>query len=416
MLRTVDTSFEHYLASRTYSNTTKVTYRGLLARFGDWCAAEGVEPTTATRTDILSFLEMLRSSGLKHATVGLSFRACKGYFHWLEELGTIPQSPMRGLKHSDPPRSGAKTVPLDDLRKMLSVTTEPKSWAIIAILAFNGLVSEEIRECNVSDLEVRDGTTILHISPRRKRQSGADGGNRPLFVVLVPEVAQAVNDQLEGRRTGPLFLNRAGKRMTRSFVSNLIRTATRRAQLDYEVTPQMLTYMLPIVAMQEGFSLVSVTRAMGFLQPRQFYRWTGILGSPLEQNASVRLARLVLDPPDSLDNVLLHAEAVLLETDIPEAFAVMGAGAILERHLRDLCEENGVEVPSQDKNSGSLNRYADELRRIQKLSLADKKLVDHLANLRNDAAHGWFERLPSGSGLTMLRAVRELCARHPLQE
>lgn len=399
-----DTSFEHYLGQTGFATTTRELYGYHLREYGAWCMANDVKVLEATASDVVRYLDGLRDA---ESTVSNKFYALKGYYNWLVSLRHIAESPMQILRTKRLTSGPPDSLSIEELRALLAAAGGDRNWSLIALISLNSLRVTELVECNVSDLERSHGVTTLRFKPQSK-------SNRPSFTVLAPEVAEVVARQLEGRRTGPLLLDSQGDRMSRRAASWLIAEAGKRAGISYKVTPRTLAYTLPTVALEKGFSFVGLIRAIGVPQPRHGSRWSEKITALPEQHAAVRLSRLVLQPPESSWNWLLHAEAVLNETDLPDAFAVMTAGAVLEQHLRLLCLENNI--PVRDKsNKGSLNIYVEALRRENVIRLADKRIFENVGDLRNDAAHGWFEKIPPGEGVSTIRAVRELIAKYPLQ-
>jgi hypothetical protein len=162
-----------------------------------------------------------------------------------------------------------------------------------------------------------------------------------------------VRRQLNGRHHGPLFLgNASGARLSRQGASTIVRRTAERARLPYPVSGQMLAYSLPAIALQRGFSYRGVVRAIGIPDRRHSERWLGAAMDPTEDNAAIRLARLVIDPPDTSGSLLAHIEALTNESDLPDAFGVMAAGAVVERHLRLLGSEHGIRA-KEDAAKGS---------------------------------------------------------------
>ena len=135
---------------------------------------------------------------------------------------------------------------------------------------------------------------------------------------------------LDGRTHGPLFATSSGRPVSRTEVGKSIRTIGERAGLAYRVTPQLLDYALPTIALQRGFSFRSVINAAGVPDHRQAQRWAGPVSLSSEDNPSVRLARLILSDPRSHETYLMHVEALRYDSDLPDAFVVMTAGAILD--------------------------------------------------------------------------------------
>jgi hypothetical protein len=109
----------------------------------------------------------------------------------------------------------------------------------------------------------------------------------------------------------------------------------------------------------------------------------------------------------------MHAEALVAESDLPDPFGVMAAGAIVERHLRLLGRLHDVPV-KDDAAKGSINYYVGELQRKGIINLADARKFRALGDSRNDAAHGWFERIDRGAAIRVLREARALIQRHAL--
>ena len=54
--------------------------------------------------------------------------------------------------------------------------------------------------------------------------------------------------------------------------------------------------------------------------------------------------------------MLLHSEASTTGAELPEPFAIMTVGAIVERHLRLLSAANGIAV-KEDASKGSITYY-----------------------------------------------------------
>ncbi len=325
-----DTSFEHYLGYRNFAASTRQQYTVKLRQFGEWCESEGVDVVKATTTDISRFLNHLLEAGGSKGSQRPWYGCLNGYYRWLVDSSVLDRNPMpRSLPRSGPRNTPAPSVKLPDLRRMLDVTVEDQSWAIIALLAFYSVKPGEILACDVSDLHIDSDGATLHFRPM-------EGAGRRPYLILFPELTERLVRLTAGRRRNdPLFVSNKGNRMGRGSVQGFINTASRRANLGYFATAKMLEYTLPATAISQGFSFVGLLRAVGIIQPRQFVRWLATSAAvPGETNASLRMARLVLSPPDDFENWLLHIDAQLNETDLPEPFAVMAAGAVFERYLR----------------------------------------------------------------------------------
>ena len=394
-------------ATRYKSESTRYLHRRNLGTYLTWLEAEGISITEAQAPEIVRFADTLRPRW-KDSTVDAAIKSIRAYYKWLAQQGVIQRNPAADIRTLTPRTQPPRFVEVDDIRKMLEAASSDRDRALIALLTFGSLRVNELTNCDISDLEFQHGRYVLHFKP-----SGHARRRLP-FVVLTAEIAQLVRRQLNGRRHGPLFLgNASGARLSRQGASTVVRRTAERARLPYPVSGQMLAYSLPAIALQRGFSYRGVVRAIGIPDRRHSERWLGAATDPTEDNAAIRLARLVMDPPDTSGSLLAHIEALANESDLPDAFAVMAAGAVVERHLRLLGSEYGIRA-KEDAAKGSITYYVGELQRKGIVSVSDARKLRALGDLRNEAAHGWFERIASGTAMQTLRDARTLIERYRL--
>lgn len=395
--------------ARYKSARTRDVHAGCCGRYLEWLEAEGIDLVHATAADVLRYLDTLRPAR-KESTVDTHLKSIRAYYRWMVGQGAVAHNPAAEIRstwqrRTQPP----EFVPPEDVRLLLAASTTVRDRALIAIIAAGALRVTELLNCDVSDLGSVGGQRVLHFQPTSTRK-------RPPFVVLTRELAELVESQLEGRTKGPLFLGQVGDaRLDRRGVYRMITTTAKRAKIQYPVSPQMLTYTLPMIAIQHGYSFRGVMRAMGVPDPRHSDRWLAANAGNSEDNASVRFARYIMAPPDTSEAMLLHSEALMMESELPEPFAIMTVGAIVERHLRLLSAANGIAV-KEDASKGSITYYVGELQRRGVVKMHDARSVRSLGDLRNEAAHGWFERIPDGSAVRALREARVFVANYPLVE
>jgi integrase/recombinase XerD len=385
---------------------TRDVYTRSLREFSNWLDEENIHILAASPADIIRYIDM-RLETFAASTCGTNLRVIRAYYRWLEQRGIMTKSPAESLKGAAIFRGTPKAASPEDIRKMLEFSTTDRNWAILSITAFNSIRISELLERNVSDLEVHNGMQMLHF------RSSREENRRPNAVVLAEESAAALNRYLNGRRTGPLFLTRDGDRLSRHGATGVVFILTAERAGLHKVTPNMVTNALPMAAIRHGFSYRGLARAMGIPDRRHSERWIGAAHGPEEDNASLRFARLVLNPPETPANMLLHVEALEYETDLPDPFVVMSAGAIFERHLRQLCLAMNLQV-NPDPRSGKIGEYVHLLHKNQTITVNERRDAEQIGEDRNSAAHGRFELLPADAGLKTLRKVQTFFASHPL--
>ena len=108
----------------------------------------------------------------------------------------------------------------------------------------------------------------------------------------------------------------------------------------------------------------------------------------------------------------LEMSSYLVEQGYKNPAAVM-AGSTLEVHLRKLCDKNGIDTLKRDgkpKKADSLNA---ELAGAGVYGKLDQKSVTAWLDLRNNAAHGHYDKYDEGQVRLLIDGVRDFIIRHP---
>jgi hypothetical protein len=260
---------------------------------------------------------------------------------------------------------------------------------------------DEVAQLDVSDMRRREGYYRVNVSSRPITRGHVE-------VLVPPEVVDAVEAAKGARRSGPLITRRDGRRLDRASIRHLVQVSAKRAEIPFRVGPMTLAYTLRALAIEHGFSYIGVVRAVGEMHPTKAARW--IVGAPNspEQHAAIRLGRLVFHDQNSVAGILDEAEICLTESVLPDAIAVMTAGAALEKHLREMCraiDEIEFDKPETQLQMGA---YRHALTRHRVLATPDIKKIETVESHRNDAAHGWFELITPDVAREVVRYCREV--------
>ena len=105
----------------------------------------------------------------------------------------------------------------------------------------------------------------------------------------------------------------------------------------------------------------------------------------------------------------------LLETGYKDPAAVM-AGSVLEEHLRQLCQNRGLNI-AEEKEGKMQPKKADRLNadlcKAEAYAKLDQKVITAWLDLRNNAAHGKYAAYNADQVTQMLNGVAEFIARVP---
>ena len=122
---------------------------------------------------------------------------------------------------------------------------------------------------------------------------------------------------------------------------------------------------------------------------------------------------------------LIHAELFsdfleqaehLLDRNFKDAAAVL-AGGVLEEHMRKLCEKNGIPTTHVDKDGKTKHKMIDtmngELAKGMVYDKNEQKQVTAWAGIRNEAAHGNYDKYGQDQVMLMLQGLRGFLSRYP---
>ena len=102
----------------------------------------------------------------------------------------------------------------------------------------------------------------------------------------------------------------------------------------------------------------------------------------------------------------------LLDQGYKDPAAVI-AGSSLEAHLRQLCVKARVDTATETGSPKKAERLNADLAQAEVYSKGDQKNVTAWLDLRNDAAHGHYEKYNKDQVALLISAVRDFITRNP---
>jgi hypothetical protein len=102
----------------------------------------------------------------------------------------------------------------------------------------------------------------------------------------------------------------------------------------------------------------------------------------------------------------------LLQQGYKDPAAVV-TGSVLEAHLRELCDKQGIDVTKADGTPKKADALNSELAAENVYSKLDQKSVTAWLDLRNKAAHGKYSEYVAEQVALMLQGVRDFASRYP---
>jgi integrase/recombinase XerD len=287
---------ESFVSSLDVNPASTRTYREGLKNFLNWRNGKPPE-ALVTQSEIKLYKEWLRQCRAAN-TVATYLVALRRFFQYCVAEGFYSENPVENVKGVRRPRGHLRQdISREGLRKLFNAVDRAtlmgkRDFAIMNLMARNGLRVIEIVRANVGDIENRRGRQILRIW-------GKGRDERDEFVVLAEPTVQALEDWLAARGgakpSEPLFIgvrarNKGGRLTTRQ-VNRIINSYLIKAGLKTKkVSPHSLRHSFVTLAIQSGASIIEAqiaARHRSIETTRVYFHEHDRLESPTEDKISI---------------------------------------------------------------------------------------------------------------------------------
>ena len=221
----------------------------------------------ARRADIECFARHLESLGRARATIARRLCTVACFYRYAEQEGLIAVSPAAHVRR---PRldheSHATGLDRNEVGALLVAAglAGARDYALISVLALNGLRVSEARGADVEDLGLERGHRTLTILRK---------GGKVVTVPLAPRMARAIDLAVGERCGGPIFGGTDGRRIDRHAAGRVVRRLAQRPGIAKRVGPHTLRHAFITAALDAGVPLRDVQEAASHADPRTTMRY-----------------------------------------------------------------------------------------------------------------------------------------------
>ncbi len=271
----ISSFLQHLIVEKGFSRNTWEAYRNDLGQFEQFLeerqngqAAGGV-PWLAVDLNLLNqyITELRDRKGYRDTTTARKVAAIKSFFSFLLLNGYISEDPTESLGSPRIGRTLPKCLSEDDVTRLLDVAAQagtPESnrdATILELLYATGLRVSELVSLNVSDIDFQEA----YIRCWGK-------GSKERLVYLYPKAVAELRKYLGSARVSllgshkgenALFVNHRGERLTRQWVWSILKTYSKKANIDEGITPHTLRHSFATHLLQNGASLRHVQELLG---------------------------------------------------------------------------------------------------------------------------------------------------------
>jgi integrase/recombinase XerD len=264
---------DHLTVERGASRHTLAAYRRDLRRYAEALANAGVNEISAiSANDVSEFVAGLRRGDAEHPPLAASSTArcvvvVRGLHRFAAREGLTEQDVASDVRPPTTPARLPRALPIDDVLALLEAAgfdqtpRATRDAALLEVLYGTGARISEAVGLDVDDLELTDGTGLLH---------GKGGKDR--LVPVGRQACAAVDAYLvrgrpamaaEGRGHAALFLNTRGGRLSRQGAWLILQAAAERAGLRGKIGPHTLRHSFATHLLDGGADVRVVQELLG---------------------------------------------------------------------------------------------------------------------------------------------------------
>jgi integrase/recombinase XerC len=285
----IDQFLEYLQAERNFSAHTIRGYSADLDQFARFLAARAAGPDAAKMTvedlsridplagealntallsieplAIRSMLAVMRNSGYSRSTIARKLASIRSLYKYLVRTGRLESSPVSVIRT---PKQDKRLPQCLDIEQITALLEAPdtttllgaRDRAILETIYSAGLRISELVGLNIEDLS--GGRRILRITGKGRKQRLVPLGS--IALEANEHYLQLRRAQFGRSETGPLFINRQGKRLTARSVRRKLDGYLLQAGIPTTVSPHTLRHSFATHMLNAGADLRAVQELLG---------------------------------------------------------------------------------------------------------------------------------------------------------
>ncbi|MBO9541708.1 site-specific tyrosine recombinase XerD [bacterium] len=246
---------------RGLSEHTLSAYHNDLRQYMDFLKAHGIDGwSQTTRMTITGFTKELRERGLASSSIARKIAALKSFYQFLVREHLIERDPSIEVERPKTARYLPKVLNQSEITRLVEHPTDLRDRAILELLYAGGLRVSELTRVNVQDVNLTTGYVRCFGKGSKERLVPINQA----AIKALGAYMEDVRPKLKGRSPErALFLNYAGRRLTRQGIWKVVKEAAQGAGITKEITPHTLRHSFATHLIENGADLRSVQEMLG---------------------------------------------------------------------------------------------------------------------------------------------------------
>ncbi len=252
----------HLRVERGLAENSWLTYRYQLAGYLRFLEGRGRDVLSATRDDVVAYLEEKKNGSLKASTLFTAAVAVRQFHGFLVAKGLAPADPTAGMKLPKFKQQLPNPLSEEEIRRLLDRPgykfRDIRNLAMLEVLYATGLRVSELTGLIAEQLNLKDGWIRVFGKGAKER-----------MVPIGPRATAAILRYLETKTTrfpaaqGPLFVSVRGRPLGRGAFWSALRKMGQAAQLAARVFPHRIRHSAATSLLEGGMDLRVLQEMLG---------------------------------------------------------------------------------------------------------------------------------------------------------
>jgi len=257
-------AYRRYLTDeRQASANTISSYIRDISQFADFLNGIGKGGFSgATEDDVRLFLLQLEKNGRSQSTISRCIASLKVFFHCMVDKGLVEYNPAESIsataKYKKPPR----ILTNGEIERLLEQPDRKdlkgcRDKAMFETLYATGIRVSELIALDETDVNLSTGLVTCRNGKERVI---------PLYAAAVKAIGNYLSFsrvRMAAQGECALFVNATGRRMSRQGFWKILKSYSEKAQIDEDITPQMLRHSFAAHLLENGADLRSLQEMLG---------------------------------------------------------------------------------------------------------------------------------------------------------
>ncbi len=273
-------SFISYLHNvKNTSQNTELSYQRDLRKLQGFLRMQGiVRVDEVTAVSLHDYVRYLEKEGFKAATVSRNIASVRAFYHYLMREGVVRADLSENLKAPKVERRLPGVLSMEQTERLLEQPSgknmkEIRDRAMLELLYATGIRVSELIGLKTADVNMQMGYIICHDKARDRAVPFGNKAREALDAYLLQARPRMVCDLAQD----VLFVNYAGRPMSRQGFWKLVKYYAHKAGISDEITPHTLRHSFAAHLVANGADLKSVQEMLGHsdLSTTQIYATLG---------------------------------------------------------------------------------------------------------------------------------------------